>query len=88
MLIVKIGEIAIAAGDTVEIMGGPETLKFLVLEVLRHSFKVKCLVGNIDNVNNIPHSLFGDIGQTITVVEVSDKTDDPNRAFIRKKGVF
>jgi predicted Mrr-cat superfamily restriction endonuclease len=86
MLIAKIGNTQIMAGDTVDIKG-VDNFKFAVLEVLPHSFKVKWLTGD-GGVDNIPHSLFADLDAPITVIEVPDKEDDPNRAFMKKKGVF
>lgn len=83
MLIVKINSLIIARGDTVEIRGG-DNFKFKVLEILPNSFKVKWLSGNVGDVGVIPHSLFAEIGQPITVVEIPDK-DDPNLLFLRKR---
>lgn len=86
MLIAKIGNTQIVAGDTVDIKG-VDNFKFEVIEVLSHSFKVRWL-NSSGNIDIIPHSLFGDLDAPITVIKVPDKTDDPNRAFKRKKGMF
>jgi len=86
MLIAKIGKTTIAAGDTVDIKG-VDNFKFEVLKVLPHSFRVKWLSNN-GGVDIIPHSLFADLDAPITVMEVPDKEDNPNRAFMKKKGVF
>ena len=87
MLVANIGNTQIAAGDTVDIKA-VDNFKFAVLEVLPHSFKVKWLSGNVGQVDVIPHSLFAGLDVPVTVVEVPDKTDNPNSAFMRKKGVF
>ena len=84
MYIAKIAGHIITAGMELEIQG-VDNLKFEVLEVRKNSFQVKWLSGDTaGNEDNIPHSLFASVGQTVNIIEILDD-GNPNQSFLTRK---
>ena len=90
MYIAKIGGHTVMSGTQL-ILDGMADNKYtlLVHEVLKTGFRVEWLNGdNEGSMDVIPHSLFANVGMNIEVIEVSEDENEPNRAWLLKKGAF